>query len=208
MDTDDRLVDPLQIPRSHALHQRGGLDLASLDRRLTLIERYDDRTPLVGMAIGFQMPNQGADQTMTSTSFTQVTGSVFELSFLGADDAIWLAQMTYRVVISSSGAVDTDVWARLRIDWGDGAFRDPDIDLSTVHGDVTAFGPVDYAESAATGVGFSLKPGAVLKVGGGSTIRVGLYVAVGAGQSAVVQANTTLLNPHCFGTAVPYRRPR
>lgn len=204
----ERMINPLDAVQANAQRRAGVEDPREAELARLRALRYDDIAPLEGIAIGYLMPNQGSDQTMTNTSFDDVTGSFFELSFPGADDAIWLAQMTYRVIISSTGAADTDVWARILIDWGDGTFREPDIDLSTVHGAVTAFGPVDYAESSATGVAFSLKPSAVLKVRGGSTIRVALYIAVGSGQSAVVQANTTLLNPHCSGTAMPYRRPR
>lgn len=204
----DRLINPTDIVRANAQRRAGISDARddALERIRAL--RYDDESPLDGIVIGWQMANQGADQTVSSTSFTQITGSVFELSFPGADDAVWLVQMAYRAIVSSTGATDTDVYARFRIDWGDGTFRDPDIDVTTVHGSVNAFGPVDYAESSATGVAFSLKPTIALKARGGSTIRVGLYMKVGASQTAVVQANTTELNPHCSGTATSYRRPR
>lgn len=205
---DDRLFDPTQQPRAHARRQAGVPDLADQHRRFLEGERYDDGPVQEGIAIGWEAPNQASDQTVTATSFVSIAGAPFELSCPGAGEATWLVQVAWRLVIASTGAVDTDVYARALVDWGDGTLREPSNDLTGLHGAVSAFGPVDYAESAATGVAFSLRPGAVLKVRGGSTIRIGVGVRVGSGQSAVVQANAGTLNPHCYGTATPFRRVR
>ncbi len=204
----DRLIDPMQGPRAYAAKLAGVVDARDRQREQVGTARYDDSPVVAGFPIGWLSPNQATNQDVTTTTDTLIVGSDFEVSFEGARESTWLVNLTYRVVVVSSLAADTDVYARILIDWGDGTFREPDIDVDQIHGRVTAFGPVDYAESAATGTAFSLKPTAVLHVRGGSTIRVALGVSVGTGQTATISATTSRLSPHCSGTAVPHRRVR
>lgn len=203
------LLDPLAAPLDQRARRLGAQDPREVGRRQNKGERFRDSAVLQARAIGFRAPTAGANQTVTATDYTLITGTNFRMSFAGPNDASWIVSVRYRIVVESMAAIDQDVFARIAVDWHDEGIWDmrPEIDLSTDHGFCTAFSAFDYAECAVTGTAFTLQPSLTAHVRGGDTIGIAVGVLVGSGHSADISLVSSARTPVCDGFALPYMVP-
>lgn len=204
------LIDPMTAPLDQRAHRLGAQDPREVGRRQAKGERFHDAPVLQARAIGWRAPVAGANQTcITDTTYTLITGSDFRIPLSGPNNASWTLSIGYRVTITAMGAIGQTVLARILIDWHDEGIWDVvgDVDLSAEHGLVRSIATWDIREALSTTADFTLRPTLTASIRGGDTVKVGLGVYVGAGQSATVSLTSASRSPVCDGMAVPYLVP-
>lgn len=204
---DRRSEDPMAQPYAWRERRGGVRDQRTDEQSRITLERQGDLYVPMAQPIAFEVPTAGADQTISATTYTVITGSEFKITLAGPNRLAWLVMITdYRLVVQSMGSIDDDVFATILVDFHDSGTptTKPDVDRDTQHGMAQAYATTDYAEAAAAGAGFSLHPSCVFRMRGGSTVRVAAAARVNAGgQTAEINLSNTERTPRCVGFAIP-----
>ncbi len=199
-----RIVDPLGQIRDLERQRLGVPDARGVAAKVEDVARFGGRGAVRVQGIGRDAPVAGADQTISTTGYSIITGTEFDLSLGGPASMTWWVLLAGRVTFTAFVAVDDDVWTTVLVSRDGGAtWKEPVVDVSAASPFISALALNHFTEAVGTALSQSAIVGAVMRMSPTETVRVALATKVGATtQGATVELTIAELTPRVVGLAI------